>query len=87
MYVLYIILAVLNVTMWKNIHVVTHNWDWAIRKEWNKNVTCSFSTQREAIGFGRSLAKDSQSELFIHWKNWQIIERNTYGKDPYPPRG
>ena len=73
--------------MWKNVHVVTHNGEWAVRKEWNKNVSNIFSNQKDAINFGKTLAKESQSELFIHWRNWQIREINTYGQDPYPPRG
>ncbi|MEQ9568321.1 MAG: DUF2188 domain-containing protein, partial [Pseudomonadales bacterium] len=28
-----------------------------------------------------------QTELYIHGKDGRIRERNTYGKDPFPPRG
>jgi len=33
------------------------------------------------------LAKNQRSEVLIHGKNGRIRERNTYGSDPYPPKG
>ena len=45
-------------------------------------------TQYEAIKQGKKKKKNQQAELVIHRKdNSQIRERNSYGKDPFPPRG
>ena len=33
------------------------------------------------------IAQNQNSELFIHRPNGKIREANTYGKDPYPPKG
>jgi len=44
-------------------------------------------TQSEAIGIAKEIAENQKSEMFIHGRNGQIRERNTYGKDPYPPKG
>nr|WP_084389162.1 DUF2188 domain-containing protein [Fusibacter sp. 3D3] len=33
------------------------------------------------------MAKNQQSELVIHRPNGQIREKNSYGNDPYPPKG
>ena len=44
-------------------------------------------TQFEAINLARDIAENQQSELFIHNRQGQIRERNSYGNDPYPPKG
>jgi hypothetical protein len=71
----------------KNQHVVPHEDGWAVRGEGNQRVTSIHPTQREAIEAGRDIARNQESELFIHGENGQIRERNTYGHDPFPPKG
>ena len=44
-------------------------------------------TQKEAIERGKQIAMNQGAELYIHNKQGQIRERNTYGTDPYPPAG
>ena len=44
-------------------------------------------TQQAAIDAGRRIAVRNESEHFIHGRNGQIRERNTYGNDPFPPKG
>lgn len=73
--------------MGKNQHVVTHGDDWAVRGEGNGRVTSVHSTQQEAIEHAREIARNQQSELLIHGTNGQIRERNSYGNDPFPPKG
>jgi hypothetical protein len=46
-----------------------------------------FPTQQEAIAYARKVAMNQQTELFVHGRNGQIRERNTYKGDPFPPRG
>ena len=36
---------------------------------------------------GREIAINQGSELFIHRPNGQIRDRDSYGNDPFPPRG
>jgi hypothetical protein len=71
----------------KNQHVVPYQDGWAVRGEGNQRVTSIHPTQREAIEAGRDIARNQESELFIHGENGQIRERNTYGHDPFPPKG
>ena len=71
----------------KNQHVVPHEGQWAVRGEGNERLTSITSTQSEAIEIARSIAEHQQSELFIHNRHGQIRERNSYGPDPYPPKG
>jgi hypothetical protein len=71
----------------KNQHVVTHSDGWAVRGEGNGKVTMVTATQREAIQIARQIAQKQQSELLIHGKNGQIRERDSFGNDPFPPKG
>lgn len=73
--------------MGKNQHVVPHNGDWAVRGEGNQRVTRITGTQREAIEIAREIARNQESELFIHRQDGRIRDRDSYGNDPYPPKG
>lgn len=44
-------------------------------------------TQETAVDAGRLIAMNNESEHFVHGRNGQIRERNTYHDDPFPPRG
>lgn len=45
-------------------------------------------TQAEAIDRAREIAQNNKQELSIHRKdNNQIREKNSYGKDNFPPKG
>lgn len=71
----------------KNQHVIPHNGKWAVKPAGAKSVSSTHRTQEAAIKAARANAMREQSEMLIHGRNGQIRERNTYGKDPYPPRG
>lgn len=70
----------------KNQHVVPHQDGWAIKGAGNERATKVVSTQEKAIDIARQIAKNQQSEMFVHGKNGQIRERNSYGSDPFPPK-
>lgn len=72
----------------KNKHV-THRPDgkWQVIGAGNERATAVTSTQAEAIKIARELAIKNHSELIIHGRNGQIREKNSYGNDPFPPRG
>lgn len=71
----------------KNQHVVKHHDGWAIKGAGNEKATKVVNTQSEAIVIAKEIAQNQNSELFIHGRNGQIRERNSYGNDPYPPEG
>jgi hypothetical protein len=73
--------------MGKNQWVVPHGDKWAQRGEGNDRVTRTFDTQREAIDAARDTAKREGSEIIIQGEDGQIRERNSYGNDPFPPKG
>ena len=75
--------------MAKNIHTV-YNSDkhrWENKVEGNPDPISRHGTKANAEDRGRSVAKGDKVEHFIHGKDGKIQERNTYGKDPFPPRG
>lgn len=67
--------------------MVRHGDGWAQRGEGNSRVTRTFDTQQEAIDAARDTARREHSELLIQGENGQIRERNSYGDDPFPPKG
>lgn len=71
----------------KNQHVVPHESGWAVKGAGNQKASSIHSTQAEAIDAARQAAIRQKSEMLIHGRNGQIRERNTYGDDPYPPKG
>ena len=71
----------------KNQHVVPNDGQWGVLGENNTRITKLFDTQKEAIQHAKEICKNQESELFIHGRDGQIRERNSYGNDPYPPKG
>ncbi len=73
--------------MSKNQHVVPTEKGWGVRGEGNSRLTAEFNTQGEAIEASREICQNQRSEQFIHGRDGKIRERNSYGGDPFPPRG
>lgn len=71
----------------KNQHVVPHENGWAVKGAGNTRATIVTDTQKEANQIATQIAKNQGSEVLIHGENGRIRERNTYGNDPYPPKG
>lgn len=71
-----------------NQHVTPHpDGGWQVKAAGAERATVRTDTQQQAIEIGKGIAINQRSELFIHNKHGQIRERNSYGNDPYPPRG
>jgi Uncharacterized protein conserved in bacteria (DUF2188) len=47
----------------------------------------SHANREEAVAAGRAQARASQTEHVVHHVDGTIAERNSYGHDPFPPRG
>lgn len=61
---------------------------WRNKREGNERASGTYDTKAEASAEGQRLARSTGSEWFGHRKdNNQIHARNTYGRDPYPPKG
>lgn len=74
--------------MGKNQHVTPHpNGGWQVKGAGNTRATARTSTQREAAAIARSIAINQGSERIIHRPNGQIRTKDSYGNDPFPPKG
>ena len=74
--------------MRKNQPVTPHpSGGWQVKGSGNSKATKRTSTQAEAVKIARSIAINQKSELLIHGENGRIREKNSYGNDPFPPKG
>jgi hypothetical protein len=71
----------------KPVHVTPREDGWAVIREGNERATSVHRTQKEAEQKGRQTARNDKTEFFLHNKQGQIRERDSYGNDPYPPKG
>lgn len=74
--------------MGKNQHVTqTADGQWQVKGEGNTKATAIYPTQREARDKAIEIAKNQNSEILVHGRDGKIRERNSYGNDPFPPKG
>ena len=74
--------------MAKSQHVTPHpSGGWQVKGAGNKRATVRTLTQKEAISVARQISKNKEAEMVIHRTNGQIREKNSYGNDPFPPKG
>ena len=74
--------------MGKNQHVTPHPaGGWQVKGEGNSKATVRTSTQQEAIDRARAISRNQGSELVIHRLNGMIRDKDSHGRDPFPPRG
>lgn len=71
----------------RNQHVVPHDDGWAVKPEGGQRASSVHDTQSEAIEHAREIARHQNSELFVHGRDGRIRERDSHGRDPYPPPG
>jgi len=71
----------------KPVHVVPHEDRWAVEREGGQRASSVHRTQAEAETRGREQARNDGVEFLLHGRDGQIRERDSYGNDPYPPRG
>lgn len=74
--------------MGKNQHVTRHkDGGWQVKGAGNERATVRTATQAEAIRIAQGIASNQQSEVVIHGMDGRIRAKNSYGNDPFPPRG
>ncbi len=74
--------------MKKDQHVTPHpSGGWQVKGSGNERATARTTTQADAISIARGIAINKQSEVIIHRPNGQIRDKNSYGNDPFPPKG
>lgn len=69
-------------------HVVSNSRSgWDVKKSGSERVSKHFDTQNDAIQWAKGVAQNQKTELYVHGKDGKIREKNSYGNDPYPPKG
>ena len=69
------------------VHVVPRGGDWAVLREGAQRDSSHHQTQADAVDAARQTAQREGGELLIHGRNGQIRARDSFGNDPYPPKG
>lgn len=70
----------------KNVHVVPRADGWAVRRERAERDSSHHDTKADALASGRDTARRDEVELVIHRKDGTIEDKDSYGRDPYPPK-
>lgn len=73
--------------MSKRIHVVPHAGGWATRREGASRAGSVHDTQSAATEAARNTAVREGGEVIIHRPDGRIRDSNSYGNDPFPPKG
>lgn len=74
--------------MGKKQHVTKHSsGGWQVKGDGNHKATVRTATQQQAIEIARDIARHQKSELVIHGENGRIRAKDSFGGDPFPPRG
>ena len=64
------------------------NKSWGVKGEGAQRALKNFDNKKDAIDFGRQLAKNGDlGQLKIQKMDGTFQKEYTYGKDPYPPEG
>lgn len=71
----------------KSIHVTRHEKGWQVKTGGAQRASQVCRTQQECIEYATSQAKRNGAEVCIHNREGKIREKNSYGNDPFPPRG
>lgn len=73
--------------MTKSIHSTPFNGKWAVKQSGQNQPLSTHRTQAASIKAGRVEAKHKSTEHYIHGRNGQIREKNSYGNDPSNIKG
>lgn len=73
--------------MSKRIHVVPHEKGWATKREGASRAGSVRGTQAEAQAIARRTAIREKGEVIIHRPDGRIRDSDSYGNDPFPPKG
>lgn len=71
----------------KNFHSVPLGNSWAVKKEGVNKPVSIHHTQATAQEITRKLAKRAEVEAVYHNRLGQIKNKDSFGSDPYPPKG
>ena len=72
----------------KSTHVVPNaEGGWDIKQSGGQRSSGHFDTKQEAVQRARTISQNQNTELVVHNKDGRIAGKDSYGNDPYPPKG
>lgn len=72
----------------KGVHVTPRaDARWNVTRDNAQRASSVYDTQAAATSAGRGTARREHTELYIHGRDGKIRDRDSYGNDPYPPKG
>lgn len=60
---------------------------WRVHNADSKRDTAHFNNKAHAVDTARGIAQNQKAELITQRRDGRISERNSYGRDPFPPKG
>ncbi len=60
---------------------------WRVHSSGAKRDVAHIDNKAKAVEKAREIAKNQATELKVQRKDGRISESNSYGRDPFPPRG
>jgi hypothetical protein len=70
----------------RNIWISPHENGWAVQREGGEKPSRVTTRKEDAINIGREIAKRDGTELIIQRTDGTIQSKDSYGKDPFPPK-
>lgn len=70
----------------RDIHVVPRGDGWAVRREHGERDSSHHDRKGDAMGAAVVTAKRDRVEVVEHGRNGRIMDSDSYGNDPNPPR-
>jgi len=72
----------------KQHHVVpAPDGGWDVKRSNEERALRHFENKDEAVDFARGVSRADRTELVIHNEQGRIIQSDSHGNDPYPPKG
>jgi hypothetical protein len=73
----------------KPVHVVPNSdrGGWDVTRPNADRASGHFDTQAQAIERGREISRNQGEELVVHGRDGKIREKDSHGRDKFPPKG
>ena len=69
------------------IEIAPNGTGWKVAQHSRLAPLATFPTKAQAEAHGRQLARQQRVEFIVKGLDGRIQSRDSYGNDPYPPRG
>jgi hypothetical protein len=69
-----------------NVWVSPREDGWAVQHEGTERASTVTPTKEEALALGRDMARREEVELVVQRRDGTIESKDSYGRDPNPPK-